>query len=109
MTPADSSAPATPKTITLILWLALQNGSKFTRGKKKAREEIEACCLAYYAKQVTKTTDREYELILQYQDEADLKTKIDDLIEEIHRNAEARNCMAEFSLKEKGTDLYFWS
>lgn len=93
---------------TLILRLALFNASKFTRGKKKARESIEVCDLAYYAERVRQQDDREYELLFRYVDHADLARKISDMVVDMHRTADDRNCFLEFSLREKDSGRY-WS
>jgi len=90
----------------LTLWLAVENNSPFTRGKKKAREDIESWCLSDY--RPTRISEREYALAMPYEAAASLDQQIDALLVEIHRAADMRNCTAECSLHDKETNHY-WS
>ena len=103
------SAPIVPseQSVTVILWLYVENGSKFTRGKKRAREEIDYLVKSSY--EGIKLDENEYRLVIRYANEPDLKEQIDDLFEEIHRSADLRNCMVDdCSIKEEATGRY-WS
>ncbi|AUU29256.1 MAG: hypothetical protein ACLR9W_00300 [Enterobacter hormaechei] len=79
--------------MTTTLWVPVQNGSKFTRGKKKVREDIAWLVECDYDGKVLDIN--EYSLIFTYRDEADLKEQIDELFDEIYRTAEIRNCVID--------------
>ncbi len=96
------------QTVTLSLWLVFRNQSKFTRGQKKAQMVCELCDLRYYAEHVVKTGPRDYELRVVYENDADLFRKIAEMVDDIHRTADNRNCWAELTIQLTGTDRY-WS
>jgi len=86
------------KTITTILWLHIENGSKFTRGKKRATVEVEDFILSYLGGE--KINAREYRIIFKYEEDADLKEQIEEMFYEIHNTADRRNCeVVDYSLK----------
>lgn len=88
--PLDS---ATLLPVPATLWVPVQNGSKFTRGKKKVREDIAWLVECDYDGKVL--DNNEYSLILMYRDEIDLKEQIDELFDEIYRAADTRNCVVD--------------
>ena len=90
------------KTITVTLWLRVENNSKFVRGKKRARENIENYHLRRFG--MKKLNDCEYELTFSYTDDADLDQPIYDLLQEIEMEADLRYCFTEADVNEKGTD-----
>ncbi len=92
----------TIKTTTVTLWLRVENNSKFVRGKKRARENIENYHLRRYG--MKKLNECEYELTFSYTDDADLDQQIYDLLQEIEREAELRYCFTEADVVEKGTE-----
>lgn len=111
---ASSTAAATvsdiPETsensVTVILWVCVENGSKFTRGKKRVRENIEDMVVSFH--EGTKLNDSEYRLVIRYTDDADLKEQIDELLSEIHDTADFRNCVVDdSSVKEEATGRYW--
>jgi hypothetical protein len=86
----------------LTLWLRVENNSKFVRGKTKAPENIEDYHLRRHTMQ--KLSGWEYELTFSYEDDADLDQQVEDLLSEISREADRRNCFIEADLHEKGTE-----
>lgn len=90
------------KQTTVTVHIYIERNSKFVRGKKNAREDIERYCLSEY--QPTKLHDGQYELTFTYRDSAHLDDQAYNLIQEIHNEADLRNCFAEVSLSENGTD-----
>ncbi|WP_199771102.1 hypothetical protein [Citrobacter freundii complex sp. CFNIH9] len=90
---SGQSESATAFSVTTTLWVPVQNGSKFTRGKKKVREDIAWLVECDYDGKVLDIN--EYSLIFTYRDEADLKEQIDELFDEIYRTAEIRNCVID--------------
>ncbi|MDT7822529.1 resolvase, partial [Xanthomonas hortorum pv. vitians] len=65
----------------MILWLHVENGSKFTRGKKRVREDVGSLVTRFYDS--TKLNDAEYRLVIRYANDADLKERLDGLLHEI--------------------------
>lgn len=90
------------KTITVMLWLRVENNSKFVRGKKRSRENIENYHLRRFG--MKKLNECEYELTFSYTDDADLDQQIYDLLQEIEREADLRYCFTEADVQEKGTE-----
>ncbi|KLD28066.1 resolvase, partial [Xanthomonas perforans] len=106
----SASAPSTElmaaASVAVILWFHVENGSKFTRGKKRVREDIDY--LIATSHKSTKLSDTEYRLVIRYADDADLKQQIDDLLHEILHLADLRNCVVDdMSVKNEATGS-FW-
>jgi hypothetical protein len=103
----DAGTPATTEqTIAVILWLYIENGSKFTRGKKRVIDDVWSTLASDY--QGSKLDrDSEYRIVFEYEDEADLKEQIDELMSDIHDTADRRNCVMDFSIKEEATGRYW--
>lgn len=85
--------PDSEKRLAAILWVPVANGSKFTRGKKKVKEEIAWLVEANFEGEVLE--NNEYRLSLTYENEKDLKEQVDDLFREINMFAEMRNCVVD--------------
>lgn len=112
---ALSNKTATPSTmpdgkpgqsVAIILWLLVENGSKFTRGKKAVREQIDSQLAASF--EGRKLSDTETRLVIRYVDEADLKEQIDDMLADIHQTADLRNCeVIDLTLKDEATGRYW--
>ena len=112
-----ASRPATPtqkaipenlskKTVAIILWLHVENGSKFTRGKKIVREQIARLLATNYQGQ--QLNDSETRLVIQFTNDADLKEQIDEMLTEIYQMADFRNCeITDLSLQEETTGRYW--
>ncbi len=90
------------KTTTITLWLRVENNSKFERGRKRARENIERYHLRRFG--MKKLNECEYELTFSYMDDADLDQQIYDLLQEIEMEADLRYCFTEADVCEKGTE-----
>lgn len=106
---AVSTVPAAPPllSVTAILWVTIENGSKFTRGKKRVREEIDRL-VAAASFTFTKLSDHEYRLAIRYTDDADLKKQIDDLFQEIYTTADLGNCaIVDISVKDEASSRYW--
>jgi hypothetical protein len=94
------------KSVAIILWVHVENGSKFTRGKKAVREKITWMLLTSYQGQ--KLNDSETRIMIQFADNADLKEQIDEMRDEIHRMADFRNCeVTDLTLQEESTGRYW--
>jgi len=92
------------KTTKVILWLQVENNSKFVRGKGKSRQHIEDYCLSEYNARKLEKDGWEYELTFQYTDDEDLERQIYDLSAEMSQEADLRNGFVECSFTEVGTD-----
>ena len=105
-TVSDSTPAATEKSVAIIFWLNVENGSKFTRGKKRAWEYIDDMVIGEFGG--TKLNDTEYRLVIPYADDAELKETIDDLLEEAHHLTDLRNCVInDISVKDEATGQYW--
>lgn len=92
------------KTTKVILWLQVENNSKFVRGKGKSRQHIENYCLSEYNARKLEKDGWEYELTFQYTDDEDLERQIYGLSAEMSQEADLRNGSIECSFTEVGTD-----
>ena len=79
--------------LTAILWIPVANGSKFTRGKKKVKEDIAWMVEVDFDGEAL--DNNEYRLFIPYVSDADLKEQIDDLFHEINVLADTRNCVID--------------
>jgi len=94
------------KSAAIILWVHVENRSKFTRGKKAVREKITWMLLTSYQGQ--KLNDTEIRIMIQFVDDADLKEQIDEILDEIHQIADFRNCeIIDLSLQEESSGRYW--
>lgn len=100
----QSGSQSELKTTKVILWLQVENNSKFVRGKGKSRQHIEDYCLSEYNARKLEKDGWEYELTFQYTDDEDLENQIYDLASEMSREADLRNGFVECSFTEVGTD-----
>ncbi|MDR6919098.1 DNA invertase Pin-like site-specific DNA recombinase [Pseudomonas sp. 3296] len=87
---------------TIRLRLAVENNSKFVRGRKRAKENIERCCLEPLG--VKCLDSGNYELKVPYQSDEELDKALLDLLSEISQEAEMRNCFIEADAWEEGTE-----
>lgn len=107
-TPAQNAIPENQsnQSVVIILWLHVENGSKFTRGKKIVREQIARMLATNYQGQ--QLNNSETRLVIQFTDDADLKEQIDDMLTEIYQTADFRNCeITDLSLQEETTGRYW--
>ena len=92
------------KTTKIKMWLEIENNSKFVRGKSKSRKDIELFLLPRFnAVKLTKGGS-DYELTFEYESDEDLERQIEELADEICREASMRNGWAECGFSEIGTD-----
>lgn len=77
------------------LYLRVENNSKFVRGKKKAREDIEQYVLAYYHMEKPDKDRGEYILSIPYETDEDLEKTIYDILGEASSTADLRHCFIE--------------
>ena len=84
------------------LWLRVENNSKFVRGKKRSREEIEDTCLSRY--NAKKLEGWEYELTFRYRNDEDLDNQVYGLANKMESIADLRNGFTESDFCEVGTD-----
>jgi DNA invertase Pin-like site-specific DNA recombinase len=96
---------AKPKTAIVTLWLRVENNSKFVRGKTRVRDNIEKYHLSDHG--MKKIANWEYELTFTYKNVKDLQNQIDDLHQELHNEADLRNCFIEADFIEKSTERSF--
>ena len=80
------------------VYLLVENNSKFVRGKKKAREDIERYVLSAYGMKKT-TKDRwDYVLTIPYDTDTELDRIIDEIIMGADREADSRHCFIEIDV-----------
>lgn len=78
----------------------VENGSKFTRGKTKARQEIEFFALSQYQMHKPSKDGNEYELRITYGTDDELQKEVDDLYQEMAMTAYDRNCFIEATMTD---------
>jgi predicted transcriptional regulator len=92
--------PKRPKTIKVVLSLAVENNSKFVRGKNKSRTEIEQAVLSRYQMEKLRTDGWEYSLIIPYETDEELDRIIyDDILGEAQRIADSRYGFVEADVR----------
>ena len=99
-TGADEADP--PKLATIRLTLRIENNSKFVRGKKRSREDIERYCLAEY--NAKRLPSGDYELKVPYGSDDDLDQRMNELLGDISSQADDRHCFSESEACMEGTD-----
>lgn len=97
-------APPVQQTTKIMLWLRVENNSKFVRGKGKSRKNIENYYLSDYQARKLQKDGWEYELTFQYENDADLEKQINELIDDMSREADMRNGFIEYDFSEVGTE-----
>lgn len=104
--PSTNAGEADPtKVATIRLRLRIENNSKFVRGKKRAREDIERYCLAEYDGK--RLPGGEYELKVPYSNDEDLDKRMQELLGDISSEADDRHCFSESDARMEGTDRYW--
>lgn len=91
-----------PKVATIRLTLRVENNSKFVRGKKRARENIERYCLQEY--EAERLPNGEYMLKVPYRSDDDLDKRMSELLSDIASEADDRHCFSESDARMEGTD-----
>lgn len=80
---------STERVMKVLLFLDVENNNKYVRGKKRSRETIERL------------------LLYPYKNKKDLDETINEMITEMHRIADTRNCFAEADAKSADSK-FFW-
>lgn len=91
-----------PRLATIRLTLRIENNSKFVRGKKRSREDIERYCLAEY--DAKRLPSGDYELRVPYSSDDDLDQRMNELLGDISSQADDRHCFSESEACMEGTD-----
>lgn len=91
-----------PRLATIRLTLRIENNSKFVRGKKRSREDIERYCLAEY--DAKRLPSGDYELRVPYSSDDDLDQRMNELLGDISSQADDRHCFSESEARMQGTD-----
>lgn len=102
--PAASTGDAAvdqSKLATIRLTLRIENNSKFVRGKKRTREDVERYCLAEYDGK--RLSSGEYELKVPYSSDDDLDKRMNELLGDISSQADDRHCFSESEACMEGT------
>jgi hypothetical protein len=86
---------AIEKQMQVKLYMCVENNSKFVRGKKKVRENIERYHLSQYQAQKIHKDGDDYILTIPYETEEELNENIEELYEEIHQVAGIYHCYVE--------------
>jgi hypothetical protein len=79
----------------IILWLRVENNSKFVRGKGQSRQYIEDFHLSHYNAKKLDKDGWEYELTFQYENDEGLENQIYDLAAEMSSEADSHNGFIE--------------
>ena len=88
--------------------LTIERNSKFVRGMPKARRLIEDLCLSQYQVRILESRRPRYEIVMPFAAGPELEQAIEELIAEMHENADLCNCFIEVTLHDPLTDTY-WS
>lgn len=92
--------PTKSKVLKVTLWLQVERNSKFVRGKKQAREDIEYWVLRHYDMKKRWPDGSEYELTIAYDTDEELNDIIErDILQEASSQADLRNCFIEASVQ----------
>jgi hypothetical protein len=94
------------KNATILLSLRVENNSKFVRGKKRVREDIERYLRHQYA--ATQGQSGEYRLKIPYRSGEELDKTVQDLLQHIALEADLRNCFSESDATLEGSDHRNW-
>lgn len=93
--------PASERLVTVTLHLAVENNSKFVRGRKRVRENIELYCLKPYG--MKRVESGCYQLTNPYRSDDGLDKAVHDLLTEISQEAGICSCFVEMDAWEEGT------
>ena len=96
---ADANGGA--RTATVLLSLRVDNNSKFVRGKKRARENIERYLLKEYAAKLRPSG--QYELKVLHRTDEDLDKTMDELLRQIAFEADLHHCFSESDANLEGS------
>jgi len=102
LTAASPAVPTAKRVATITLRLSVVNNSKFVRGRKRAKENIERYCLEPY--NMKRLESGNYELAIPYRSDDELDKAVHGLLTEISQEADMRNCFIEADAWEEGTE-----
>lgn len=103
-----TAPPAKPKTLEVVLRLGVENNSKFVRGKKRSREDIERFVLSHYNMRKPDPKGWEYELTVPYETDKDLDDTIHEILQESESIADMRNGFIEADvIAQDGSERYW--
>ena len=89
-----------PKTMKVLLYLAVENNSKFVRGKNKSRAEIERSVLSRYQMEKLSPEGWEYHLTIPYETDEELERIIyADILREAEQIADRRHGFIEADVR----------
>ena len=94
------------KDAIVLLSLRVENNSKFVRGKKRVREDIERYLRHTFA--ATQDESGEYRLKVSYRSDEELDKTVQDLLQHIAFEADLRNCFSESDATLEGSDHRNW-
>lgn len=83
------------KTAKVNMYLRVENNSKFVRGKKKVRENIERYLINHYNMRKLTNNNWDYTLYVKYKTIDELTKEVYDILRELSDEAEWRNCFIE--------------
>lgn len=92
------------KVIRVNLWLRVENNSKFVRGKKRVRDEIERFVLSQYDMKKPTKDGWEYQLTIPFQNNKDLDDTIHGILSEMSSEADSRHCFIEADVTAVDSD-----
>jgi len=92
------------KHMKVSLWLRVENNSKFVRGRKRSIENIERYVLSQYNMKKIFEDGWEYELLIPHRTDDGLDETIYDMIDEMSRTADRRNCFIEYDVRAVDSD-----
>jgi hypothetical protein len=95
------------KIIEVQLWLRVERNSKFVRGKKKARQEIENYVLAHFDMKKKDADGSEYMLKIPYANQEDLEKTVYQIYSDMEAQADSRNCFIEADITNPFTGYSF--
>jgi hypothetical protein len=95
------------KIVEVELWLRVERNSKFVRGKKKAREDIEQYVLSRFDMEKKEKDGWEYTLRIPYTNQEDLEKTVYDIYSEMESQANLRNCFIEADITNPFTGYGF--
>ena len=107
--PSQTKLPEKPPTASIALHLIIENFNKRGRGRKPARERIEAMLERDYA--MVKNGNCDYKLTVAYDPDPDgisLDEEIQSLLSEMFNIAESYNCSMEADIYEVGGQQRSW-
>ncbi|GCB06637.1 site-specific integrase [Ralstonia sp. SET104] len=87
--------------------LYIERNSKFVRGMSKACRWIEQFCLSQYQMRVSEKRRPRYEIVMPFAAGPELERAIEELLADMHDQADLCNCFVEVTLHDPLTDTYW--